>query len=311
MPRESLTLALWAVNLGHPVAGLDAWLGLVDRQMAEAKRSGAELFVLPEYVSAHWLAERGSTIAPDRVIAHMAEIGASVLPELENLARRHDMGLIAGSMPVACGTQADGSAGFVNRAWILLPEQDGRVRRHRHDKIVLTPGEQDRRGWHLATGAEIGIHTWRDLRFTVLICLDIEMPRIADLLIERNLDLVIVPSMTSQMSGYHRVFDCAKARAIELYAAVGAVGCIGNSGNLNGAEANCSGAALYLPCEMAFAQGSGSVDSVGPFSGIEGPGPVLIATAPIGELRRRRKSGAEVWQGRIPAFPLALAETAE
>jgi hypothetical protein len=134
------------------------------------------------------------------------------------------------------------------------------------------------------------------------------MPGVAQMLVDRDIDLVLVPSMTGHLSGYHRVFDCAKARAVELFAIVGAVGCIGQVGT-GGVDGNCSGAAFFAPCETAFGA-TGLIDRTGPFTEVVGPGPLLVSTLPVGELRRARQAGAEVWQGRFDTAHLVVEDKA-
>ena len=139
----------------------------------------------------------------------------------------------------------------------------------------------------------------------VLICLDVEMPAVATKLQSAALDLLIVPSMTAQISGYHRVFDCAKARAIELMSAVAAVGCIGEAPQNQGG--NCSAASLFLPCEMHLG-GTGRAAELAPQSSAEGPGPMLVASVPLAALRRVRRH-AEAWPGPFDATEVRIGDS--
>lgn len=291
---QALKIALWAANLQHPVADRAAWLALLEAQMVAAKSQGAELLVLPEYVSGHWLhwaPKDGGPLSGPPLMSWMAAEGAALLPEIELLAMRHRLGLVAGTMPVAAASGRD--LGTLNRAWILLPEENGGLRRLHHDKLVPTPPERETGDWPIRLGARVQPFTYRGLRMAVLICLDVEMPAVAAKLQDQKLDLVIVPSMTGQLSGYHRVFDCAKARAIELFAAVAAVGAIGEMAA--GQGGNCSGASLFLPCEMHLGA-SGRAAEIAPQSTVEGPGPMLVAEVPLPALRRARRH-AEAWPG--------------
>ena len=307
---ETAGVALWAANLAHPVNGLDGWLSLVDDLMRDAKAQGASLFVMPEYASAHWLAQAPKSLKPTEIVGWMADEGTRALPKLQALAVKHDLAVVAGSMPIrrAPGPRPVDGPDFLNRSWILLPDGKGGLETLSHDKLVLTPAEQDPQGWSLAKGRHLRVATWRGLRFVVLICLDIEMPGVAQMLIDRDIDLVLVPSMTGQLSGYHRVFDCAKARAVELFAVVGTVGCIGQAG-IGGIDGNCSGAAFFVPCEAAFGA-TGLIDRLGPFTEVEGSGPLLVSILPVGELRRARRAGAEVWQGRFDTDHLVVEDKA-
>ncbi len=303
----ALKIALWAMNLQHPVADRAAWLALLEAQMLAAKGQGAELLVLPEYASGHWLHWAREPMAGAPLMRWMAQEGEALLPEIELLVMRHGLGLIAGSMPVPAAHNPDAARdlGTLNRAWILLPEADGTLRRLHHDKLVPTPSERANGDWPIRLGARVQPFEFRGLRMAVLICLDVEMPAVAAKLQDQKLDLVIVPSMTGQLSGYHRVFDCAKARAIELFAAVAAVGAIGEMAQ--GQGGNCSGAALFLPCEMHLGA-SGRAAEIAPQSSADGPGPMLVAEVPVAALRRARRH-AEAWPGPFDGRHVEIGHT--
>lgn len=294
---DVVSVALWATNLAVPLNGIEAWAAQVDARMAEAKAAGAKIFVMPEYACAQWLSFAPADLAHAREIAWMAEQGGAALAAVAPLARKHDMALLAGSMPVAGNGASNGSANGqgkpFNRAWLILP--DGRV--FGHDKLVLTPGETDPQGWDVRTGSCVKVIEWEGLRLAILICLDIEMPALAGRLAALDLDLILVPSMTAQRSGYHRVFDCAKARAIELQTVVCTVGAIGAPEAVQDRETNFSGAAAFLPCEPVLGH-DGVADRIGPWDRVDGPGPMLIARdLPVGLVRRLRHGEAEVWPG--------------
>jgi predicted amidohydrolase len=201
----------------------------------------------------------------------------------------------------------DGNGGFYNRAWLLLP--DGR--RVAYDKLVLTPSEKNPAGWCLQPGERIEIAEWEGLRIAPLVCLDVEMPALAWRLQPLDLDLLLVPSMTAFRAGYRRVFDCAKARAIELQTLVAAVGAIGVPQRLAGRDSNTSGAAVFTPCEVALGH-DGVAATIGPWSEVEGPGPMLIARdLPVADLRALRRGKADVWPGAWSADHLTIETTGE
>ena len=68
------------------------------------------------------------------------------------------------------------------------------------DKLALTPWERNVDGWRLLPGSVLRIIRWGDIRFAIAICLDIEVPSLAARMSELDLDLVLVPSMTSSRS---------------------------------------------------------------------------------------------------------------
>lgn len=308
MPATSTApkIALWALNMQHPVGDRAAWLALLEQQMLAAKGQGAQLLVLPEYTSAHWLhwaPQGGTPLAGHALMDWMAAEGRALLPEIELLVMRHGIGLVAGSMPSAAAPGRD--LGNLNRAWILLPQADGSITRLHHDKLVPTPAERADGDWPIRLGSRVVPFEFLGARMAVLICLDVEMPAVAAKLQDQKLDLLIVPSMTAQLSGYHRVFDCAKARAVELFTAVAAVGAVGEMAQ--GQGGNCSGAALFLPCEMHLGA-TGRAAEIAPQSAVEGPGPMLVAEVPVAALRRARRH-AEAWPGPFDATEIEIGHS--
>lgn len=298
---DALNIALWATNLGVPVSGLEDWAAHLDRQMMSAKADGAAIFVMPEYVSEQWLAFKPDGLAPNREMAWMADLATQAVEQAASLAAKHDMLLVAGSMPWHCE-----GGGQSNRAVVLTPEGG----RYFQDKLSLTPGEQDPMAWKLSPGAQVQIIKWRGLRFAVLICLDIEMPALSCLIAPQSVDLVIVPSMTEQPSGYNRVFGCARARAVELMTAVAVVGTTGRAINTTQNETNYSGAAVYVPCEPELGY-DGVFANQTPGWGDGESGPLLVARdVPIGVIRKLRAGDAEVWPGGRTASHVKIVEHA-
>ncbi len=290
---KSLTLALWAVNLARPLNGIGAWAAAVEARMRTAKEAGADLLVMPEYMSEQWLSFAPQGLTAREEIPWMAEQAEAALAAVADLPAKYDMALLAGTMPVQVESPPDLGSPYLNRAHLLLP--DGRL--VRQDKLCLTPGEKDPEAWHLNTGDRLEVVEWKGMRLATLICLDVEMPALSSLLAPERPDVILVPSMTAKLSGYSRVFGCAKARAIELQAAVAAVGVIGAASTNKPRETNTSGCSVFLPCEESLGF-VGVHDEIPPADSAEDAGPMLIARdVPLAEIRRLRAGAAEVWPG--------------
>lgn len=116
------------------------------------------------------------------------------------------------------------------------------------DKLALTPWEDEFTG-----GTRINLFTVGTLSCAVLICLDVEMPDLGQLLKGYGkLDVLFVPSATETMMGVERIARCATARSVELGCAVitcGLTGCIRDYPFI---DANYGRAALYLPSLAGF-----------------------------------------------------------
>jgi len=301
----SLSVALWATNLTPRLAGLDAWIAGVDAKLAEAKAGGADLLVLPEYACVQWLSFAPEGTTTRREIPWMATQTPRALDALRGLVAQHGIALLAGSMPVA-ERGPDGKHRHVNSAFLLLP--NGRT--HRQDKLCLTPGEADPDDWALTPGDRFGVVAWKGLRLGVCICLDIELPALSVILSGLDLDLVLVPSNTDTLAGYHRVFGCAKARAVELQAAVCVVGTIGDVPYVEQPGTNVAGAAVYIPCENELGF-TGTLAELPPIANAPDAGPLLVVKdLPLAAIRRMRAGAAGVWPGQWSAKHLAIDDPA-
>ncbi|RDD63114.1 nitrilase-related carbon-nitrogen hydrolase [Ferruginivarius sediminum] len=297
-------VALWATNLARPLNGIGAWAAEVDARMAAARAQGAEIFVMPEYASAQWLSFAPDDLPASEEIAWMAAQAPDALAAVADLPARHNMALLPGSWPWrAEAGESDGDVGFVNRAWLLLP--DGR--RYHQDKLCLTPSEKDPDGWMLNPGGQFQFVEWNGLRLATAICLDVELPALASRIAPYRPDLLLVPSMTERLSGHYRVHSCARARAVELQAAVLAVGVIGDAATGRPRDGNTGGAAVYVPSEPDLGY-TGVRDEIAPAAEVEGGGPVLVSDIPVNRIRALREGAAEVWPGAWTADHIEILD---
>lgn len=303
MQMTQFSVALWATNLTPRLNGIDAWIAAVDEKLGEAKAAGADLLVMPEYACVQWLSFAPAGTTTQQEVPFMAGQAGDALTRLKPLVARHGTGLLAGTMPV----KLDGT--HVNRAHLLLPDgnrADGA--QFVQDKLCLTPGEADPGDWNIAPGDALTVVEWRGLRLAVVVCLDIELPALSAILSGLDLDVILVPSNTEARSGFHRVFDCAKARAIELQTIICAVGAVGDVAYCEQPGTNVGGAAVYLPCEDALGS-TGTLASLPPRANDSGPGPLLVVRdLPVDAVRGMRAGAARVWPGAWSAAHLTIED---
>ena len=127
-----------------------------------------------------------------------------------------------------------------------------------------------------------------------------------------DLDLMIVPAKTDMISGYYRVFGCAKARAIELQTVVCAVGAVGSPLGHPALDTVVGGAAAFLPCDMSLGF-TGIAAALEPHAAASGLSPFLLApNLPVGHCRRIRHGAAEaeVWPGSWSADGVTVVDPA-
>ncbi len=175
-PPATVSVALWALNVGAPLRGLDDDVAMVEARLAEAAGQGAWLLMLPEYACEAflWFAPRPLTRRAE--LAWLAGQAADVLPRLTALPARYDVALLVGAMPVWTGTA------HRNCAHLLLP--DGRV--VAQDKLRLLPLERNPQSYWLEPGSAVRIVTWRGLRIAIAVCLDVELSALAVRLADRG-----------------------------------------------------------------------------------------------------------------------------
>lgn len=288
--RDEISVSLWAYNLGYKISGIEEWLEIVDQGAGEAVENQSDLLVLPEYISEHWLTFMQDGIPLSGEIEWMAEQALVAMPQVQAIADKYDLSILAGSVPAS-----DGDGGFHNRAYLYRPGLSDPIIQN---KLCLTPAEKNPDGWDLTPGNEIQIIDYDGLKIAIVICLDIELPALSAYLAKHapELDMIIVPSMTERLSGYSRVFGCAKARAVELQVVVCAVGIVGAT-PLNPPRPNISGASVFIPCEELLGN-TGVLQAIEPRGTDAGYGPILHATnIPVGKIKNIRENLAEVWPG--------------
>lgn len=288
------------MRLGQVAPDLARWAAVVEAMTAEAAARGAEVLVMPEWVAKQWLAFAPEHLAGRNEVAWLAERTPEALDLIRPFAARHGIALLAGSMPVH---SPDHSPPWLNRAHILLPDGS----ESHHDKLCLTPSERDPDDWNLSTGSTVRTFDLNGVRAAILICLDIELPALSARLASAGIDILLVPSYTSRLSGYSRVFSCARARAVELLCPVCVVGCHGEFRTANGSEfQSTAGAAVYVPCEPDLGM-TGILDEIPPRATGDGPGPLLMADVPVGRIRAlRNESTGEVWPGAWDASGITV-----
>jgi predicted amidohydrolase len=243
-----------------PVADAAAWTASVRARVRFAADGGAELVVLPEYLTAPLLAidrrwEAWTDFWLDTVRACARDFGVAVL---------------GGSH--LCQTPA----GERNRS--LLVDGHGEVLQ---DKLHPTPWE---RRWHLAPTETMHLAEVRGARVAVAICYDVEFPELIRAAARAGAEVLLVPSWTDDRAGFLRVRRCAQARCIEnvLYAVHAPL--VGGL-PLADFEQACGSAVVLTPCDTGFAP-----EGVAAEGGWNLP-EVVLADLDLPRLRRAREGG--------------------
>jgi predicted amidohydrolase len=242
------------------LAGFRAWV-------EKAKDQKAQLVVFPELITLDLL-QSSSSQSETEQLRHLA---ASFTPKFFSwvaaLAKELNISILAGSSPRAVNGDIFNTS--------LLAFSDGTS--VLQDKIYLTPDEKE---WNWTPGNTLKVIAAPWGLTSILICFDCEFPQLSERLVKAQPELLLVPSMTSDMSGLRRVQWSAQARAVEHYAYVVNTGTVTASKD----RPYTGQASLLNPQEEGFPESlaRGKVNEEG----------MVIGVLDMDQLRERRKTAA-------------------
>ncbi|KAB7762412.1 carbon-nitrogen hydrolase family protein [Xanthomonas sp. LMG 12461] len=230
----------------YPIGAPADFAAFADKQAAllgEAAQAGAQLAVLPEYLSLELAATFGAEVSA-RLPASLAAIQALHAPYLAlfaDLARRHRLHVVAGSFLLD-----DGQGRYRNRAYWFTPDGGHGWQ----DKLQLT-------GFEKATGLIDGgealkVFEAEGVRAGVAVCYDSEFPLPVRAQYEAGARLLVVPSCTDTEAGATRVRVGCLARALENRIFVAQSVTAGVAEWSPALDVNTGEATLYAPMDAGF-----------------------------------------------------------
>ena len=231
----------------YPIEAFDSLAGYVaklERWVAEAAANGAQLLVFPEYGAMEYAAASGAATAGDlqRSLAAVSDALAEMDAAHAKLARRHGVHILAASGPSA---RPDGH--FVNAARLFSPSSQMGVQ----EKLIMTPFERD---WGISSGQDVRVFETALGRIGVAICYDSEFPLIVRAQAEAGAEIILIPSCTEFVSGYHRVRTAALARALENTCVTVLSPTVGDAQWSPSVDRNAGAAGIMVPAEHAFSE---------------------------------------------------------
>jgi predicted amidohydrolase len=226
--------------IGQPKS-LAEWEDKIALWVKTGAATGAELLVFPEYAAIEQAACYGSEVYGDLQITltKVAELATSRVTLHAGLAKRHNVHILVGSGPVL---KANGQ--FVNAAQLVTPK--GAI--GEQEKLIMTPFE---RGWGISAGGPVRVFETRIGTFGIAICYDSEFPLLVRAMAEAGADVLLVPSCTERISGYHRVRTGCMARALENTIATVQSPTVGDAPWSPAVDFNAGAAGIYVPSEHA------------------------------------------------------------
>ncbi len=237
--------------------------------------TGAELLVFPEYAAIEQAACFGPEVYADlkTTLHKVAELAASRVSFHAELAKKHKVHILVGSGPVL---KSDGR--FVNAAQLVTPT--GKI--GEQEKTVMTPFERD---WGISAGGPVRVFKTAIGTFGIAICYDSEFPLLVRAFAEAGAEVVLVPSCTERVSGYHRVRTGCLARALENTIATVQSPTVGDAPWSPAVDFNAGAAGIYVPSEHGVSDTG--VLAEGKLNAAEW----VTATIDLARLRRVRETG--------------------
>jgi predicted amidohydrolase len=226
-----------------PIASWSSYEAKIAQWVSEAAGEGARLLLFPEYGAMELARIAAQEVWSDlqHSIDFVGDLRGKVDALHAELARRHDVYIVASSLP-----QRDGEGTPFNVARVISPK--GRIGEQR--KLIMTRFEREQ--WHIRGGREINVFETRVGTFGIAICYDAEFPLIARAMSDAGAAMILVPSCTDSLHGYHRVRVGAQARALENQCYVVHSPTVGEALWSPAVDHNVGAAGVYAPPDLGF-----------------------------------------------------------
>jgi predicted amidohydrolase len=214
-----------------------------ERWVTEAVKQDAKILLFPEYASMELASLFGQAIysSLSKQIAAMQSVRADYIDLFKSLASHNHCLIQSGSFPVEIEPGV-----YRNRAYLFMP--DGTV--DFQDKLMMTRFENEQ--WFIKGGKELKCFDTEYGKIAINICYDSEFPLLARRQVEMGANLILVPSCTDTLAGYHRVKIGCQARALENQCYVAQACLVGNAPWSEAVDVNIGAAGIYTPVDRGF-----------------------------------------------------------
>lgn len=235
--RLRLGAAQWPIER-H--ASFAAWSAKLDGWLASARAGGAQLAILPEYGAMELTSLWPDELSLEAQLEALQPLLADVREVCQRGARRHGLYLVAPSLPERAEVR------YVNRLRVHSPRGHEVVVEKRH----MTRFERE--SWGIVGGTAQPVIETELCTFGVAICYDSEFPLQVRQLAAAGAELVLVPSCTDSVAGYHRVRVACQARALENQCVVVQSPTVGAAPWSKTVDENRGAAGCYGPPDRGF-----------------------------------------------------------
>lgn len=230
----------------YDISFLDNWQAYIDkttRWVKDAAEQGAKILLFPEYNSMELASLFGKDVysSLSKQLESMQTVHADFVGLFQGLAQEYDCLIQAGTFPVK-----QDSGEYRNRAYLFFA--DGSV--DYQDKLMMTRFENEQ--WHISSGKELKLFDTAYGKIAINICYDSEFPLLARQQVEAGANLILVPSCTDTLAGYHRVKIGCQARALENQCYVVQACLVGLAPWSEAVDVNIGASAVYTPVDRGY-----------------------------------------------------------
>jgi predicted amidohydrolase len=215
----------------------------IERWVDEAAAEGAKILLFPEYGSMELASLFGQEVysSLSKQLAEMQSLLNGYIDLYRGLAQQHQCYIQSGTFPV----RIEGET-YRNRAYLFMPNGEFDYQ----DKVMMTRFENEQ--WLINRGLELKCFDTDYGRIAINICYDSEFPVLARKQVEAGANLILVPSCTDTLAGYHRVRIGCQARALENQCYVVQSPTVGQAPWSEAVDVNIGAAAIYTPVDRGF-----------------------------------------------------------
>ena len=207
----------------------------ITRWVKEAADAQAKLLVFPEYGAMELV-----SLLPNADLQQSIDAMQQFVPGFialhAKLAKQYGVYILASSFPVA----------RINTAYFFAPDGNYGAQ----EKHIMTRFEREE--WGIHSGKTLQLFDTALGKIGIAICYDVEFPLLARRLAEAGAELILVPSCTDTLAGYHRVKIGAQARALENQCYVAQSPTVGEAKWSPATDINIGAAGLYGPPDIGF-----------------------------------------------------------
>ena len=245
----------------YDISFLENWLAYqqkIERWVAEATTQEAKILLFPEYFSMELASLFGQDIysSLSRQLEAMQSLHNDFIDLFKMLAQQYQCIIQAGTFPVRIASE-----NYRNRAYLFMP--DGQF--DYQDKVMMTRFEKEQ--WLIKGGQELKCFDTEYGKIAINICYDSEFPLLARKQAEAGCVLILVPSCTDTIAGFHRVKIGCQARALENQCYVVQASLVGDAVWSEAVDVNVGAAAIYTPVDRGFPDNG--ILSVGTFNAVQ------------------------------------------